>query len=101
MIISKELDLTVNRLDLLFCLPPAHLLGDLAFEAGTAKHAVRPPAVEGTSVRMLQAGTYAAQFAEVLTTFRSSSFTLWILGYFQDLTGQHLIKRKGESSKQF
>lgn len=83
----------------MFTLPRSQLLDDLAFEAGTAKHAIGPPAVEGTPVRILETGTHAAQRAEVLTTFRSLSFMLWILGYFQDLAGLHLIKGKVESVK--
>lgn len=62
-------------------LPHRHLLGNLAFEAGTAKHTFRTSAVERTSVQMPETGTHTAQSAELLTTFRSHSFILWILGY--------------------
>lgn len=80
-------------------LPHRHLLGDLAFEAGTAKHTFKTPAVERTSDGTLQTGTYTAQSAELLTTFRSHRCTHWILGHFEDLTGQHLIKHgRGQST---
>lgn len=81
----------------MFTLPCAQLLGDPAFEADTAKHAFRPPTVQGSSLRILEAGTNAAQRAKVPTTFRPISFRLWVPGYFQDLAGQHLIRRTTES----
>ena len=84
-------------MDLFFSLPRVHVLSDFAFEAGTAKHAFRPPAVEGTSVQMLKTGTHAAQSAEVSTTFRRLRFLRWIVGYSQDLAGLHLIERNAES----
>jgi len=87
----EERDLTVNGLDRRLPLAHAQLLGDLAFEAGAAEHALRPPAVEGRSVEVLQAGTHAAQRAELLTALGSLRFVRGTLGYLPDLTGQHLI----------
>lgn len=63
-----------------FLFRSAQLLGDLPFEAGTAKHALRALAVEGTLLRMLQTITHAAQSAEIPATFTSSSSVDWILG---------------------
>lgn len=68
----------------------AQLLGDLPFEAGTSKHALRALAVEGTLLRILQTSTHTAQSAEIPTTFRSNSFLHWIFGNLQDLTRLHL-----------
>lgn len=73
-----------------FLLRSAQLLGDLPFEAGTAKHALRALAVEGTLLRMLQTSTHAAQSAEIPTTFTSSSPINGIFGNLQDLTRLHL-----------
>lgn len=73
--------------------------GDLAFEAGTAKHALRPLAVKGSPVQILETGTHAAQGAEFLTTFRPLRFILLMLGYFQHLAGLHLNRGKVESVK--
>lgn len=75
------------------------MLEDLAFETSTAKHAFRPPAVEGTSVQMPETGTHTAKSAEVLTTFGPLIFILWILRCFQDLVGLHLIKKEMRVSK--
>lgn len=77
-------------------LPCGRLLSDLAFEAGTAKHAFRPPAVEMASVQVLQTGTHTAESAELLTTFRSSNF-IWRREHFQDLAGLRLVKMRSES----
>ena len=99
--ISKQRDLTVNRLDEFFALPLCQVLGDLAFEACAAQHAVSPPAVEGSSVEALQAGAHAAQSAELLTTFGSDTLDIWTMEHFHHLLGLHLIQSKQNSSKQF
>lgn len=62
----------------MFALPGRKLHGDLALEAVAAKHAARPPTVERTPVHMLEAGTHAAQSAELLSTFRSPIVILWM-----------------------
>lgn len=81
----------MNRLDLLLSLPRAQLLGDPVLEAGTTKHAFGTPTVECSFQGALETGADAAQRAKVLTTFRPLCFSLWVLRYFQDLAGLHLI----------
>lgn len=90
-IISKYADLTINRLDLLLSLPRAQLLGDPALEASTTKHAIGTLTVERSFQGALETGADAAQRAEVLTTFRPLCLSHWVLRYFQDLAGLHLI----------
>lgn len=85
---------TVDGPALLLALRSRGLLGDPAFEAGAAEHAVGPSAVQGASAQMVQAGADAPQPAELLPTIRSNGFGHLKAGFFQNLFGLHLMFRE-------